>query len=317
MVKTAAKKLNPPHVGYWQSGFPNLLGNLSLLVFVLMVLQLAVLSMLDSNIFDRDSFRNTDERIPALGTRRVVDKAGVLTTGEVDALTRQIDTYEDASGGQMAVLIVKSLYGDAIEDFGLAVAEKWKIGQKGLDNGIVLVLSMEDRQSRLEIGYGLEGVINDARAGDILRGMAPAMRDGQYAAAISGAIAEVARMVLSENAPGVPEGLRYDPDADDSYDHVKPPAEPFGPKDLCLAVIVGGILFIVIAMITALIMIHPDVKKSIGLIVMIVVAKLFFKLLLAASRSGGRSGGRGGGGSRGRSGGGGGGFGGGGASGRW
>ena len=150
MAKTAAKKLNPPHVGYWQSGFPNLLGNLSLLVFVLMVLQLAVLSMLDSNIFDRDSFRNTDERIPALGTRRVVDKAGVLTTGEVDALTGQIDTYEDASGGQMAVLIVKSLYGDAIEDFGLAVAEKWKIGQKGLDNGVVLVLSMEDRQSRLD-----------------------------------------------------------------------------------------------------------------------------------------------------------------------
>ena len=327
MAKKTAVKQPGPKVGFWKSGFPNQLGNLSLVVFILLVIQLATLMVGEVNIFDPDDFRSTDERIPALGTRRVVDEAGVLNSGEVDALTGQIDAFEDASGGQMAVLLIKSLHGDSIEDFGLAVAEKWKIGHKGQDNGVVLVLAMEDRQSRLEIGYGYEGVINDARAGDVLRGMAPAMRAGQYAAAISGAIRDVSAMVLAENAPTAPEALRFDPDAVDD-DELEAPvyysSAQDDPMDLWLGVFFSFIGFIAVAMLTAVILIHPDVKKSIGLVVMIVVIRVLFQILLAALRSGGRggssSGGRGGsssGGGRSRSGGGGGSYGGGGASGRW
>ena len=322
MAKKAAVEQSDPKVGFWKSGFPNQLGNLSLIAFILLVIQLATLMVGEVNIFDPDDFRSTDERIPALGTRRVVDEAGVLNSGEIDALTGQIDAFEDASHGQMAVLLIKSLHGDSIEDFGLAVAEKWKIGHKGQDNGVVLVLAMEDHRSRLEVGYGYEGVINDARAGDVLRGMAPAMRAGQYAAAISGAISDVSKMVLAENAPDAPEGLRFDPDtaADDDEIEETPiyyTTAQNDPMDLWLGVFFSFIVFIAVAMLTAVILIHPDVKKSIGLVVMIVVIRVLFQILLAALRSGGRSSGGGGGGGRSRSGGGGGSFGGGGASGRW
>jgi len=317
MAKKAAVKQPQPKVGFWKSVFPNQLGNLSLAVFILLVIQLATLMVGEVNIFDPDDFRSTDERIPALGTRRVVDEAGVLNSGEVDALTSQIDAFEDASGGQMAVLLITSLHGDAIEDFGLAVAEKWKIGHKGQDNGVVLVLAMDDHRSRLEVGYGYEGVINDARAGDVLRGMGPAMRAGQYAAAISGAIHDVSAMILAENAPDAPEGLRFDPDTadDDTEAPIYYKSAQSGPMDLWIGVFVSFIVFIAVAMLTAVILIHPDVKKSIGLVVMIVVIRVLFQILLAVLRSKGRSGGGGGG--RSRSGGGGGSFGGGGASGRW
>ena len=175
--KTAVKQ--PEHkAGFWYSVFPNQLGNLCFLVFLIGLVLFGLYALFEVNVFDPNEFKSTEERSPALGTRRVVDESGVLTSGEIESLTRQIDAFEAASGGQMAVLLIRSLYGDAVEDFSLAVAEKWKIGWKDRDNGVVLVLAMEDRRSRLEIGYGYEGVINDARAGDILRNMAPFMRKG-------------------------------------------------------------------------------------------------------------------------------------------
>ena len=148
--------------GFWYSVFPNQLGNLCFIVFLLGLVLFGLYAFFHVNVFDPDEFKSTDERIPELGTRRVVDEAGVLTQSEIDTLTRQIDVFEAASGGQMAVLLIRSLYGDAVEDFSLAVAEKWKIGWKGKDNGILLLLAMEDRRSRLEIGYGLEGDIKKA-----------------------------------------------------------------------------------------------------------------------------------------------------------
>ena len=141
--------------GFWESTFPNQLGNLCFIIFLIGLALFVLHSVFDLNVFDPDCFKSTDERIPALGTRRVVDEAGVLTQSEIDSLTAQIDAYETASKGQMAVFIIRSLHGDAIEDFSLAVAEKWQIGWRGEDNGVLLLLAMDDRESRLEIGYGL------------------------------------------------------------------------------------------------------------------------------------------------------------------
>ena len=301
MAKKAANKAadNQPQrkAGFWCSVFPNQLGNLCFLVFLIVLALVGLYALFEVNVFDPDEFKSTDERIPALGTRRVVDEAGVLNPGEIDALTGQIDAFEDASGGQMAVLLIRSLYGDPIEDFGLAVAEKWKIGWKDKDNGVVLVLAMEDRRSRLEIGYGYEGVINDARAGDVLRGMAPALKQAHYAQAVSYAIQSMAAFVRNEPAPEMPE---------DTAD---------GPEDTLFGVIFLCLLAVVVGTIAACIMIHPNVKKSIGLISLILLARFISEVLILAARSSGR-GGHGGGGS-GRSGGGGGRFSGGGASGRW
>jgi uncharacterized protein len=296
-------------IGFWHSTFPNQLGNLCFVLFLVGLALFILHAGLNLNVFDPDDFKSMDERIPALGTRRVVDEAGVLTQSEIDSLTAQIDAYEAASKGQMAVLVIASLHGDAIEDFSLAVAEKWKIGWRGEDNGILLLLSVDDHEDRLEIGYGLEGIINDARAGDILRNMAPFLRRGEYAHAISFAIASVAAFVLHENGPEVPG----ETDEDEGGSYASPRN---GPEETLFCVIAILIVLQLIGTITARIMIHPDIKKSIGLIVMIIILRILLEVLKGMARGGGGRGGRSGGGSS-RSGGGGGSFGGGGASGRW
>ncbi len=300
-------------IGFWRSGFPNLLGHLCLCLLIFLAVQLLLFKVFDLNIFDPDDFKSANARISELGTRRVVDEAGVLKQSEIDALTAQIDAYEAATKGQMAVLLIKTLHGDAIEDFSLAVAEKWKIGWKGEDNGVLLLLSVEDRESRLEIGYGLEGVINDARAGDILRGMAPCLKGGFYAQAISYAVASVSAFVRHENAPETEDIWRTKIGDDDEARKPYVPAS-MGPENTWFLVFVLGILTITICLLTAKLLIHPDAKKSAALAFMLAFGWFALRILAAALRSSG-GGGRGGG--RSRSGGGGGSFGGGGASGRW
>ena len=290
-------------IGFWQSVFPNQLGNLCFLVFLFSVGLLLLYGMFDLNVFDPDSrrpaesARTSDEEpaIPELGTRRVVDEAGVLTPGEIEALTRRIDAFEAATRGQMAVLLIRSLNGTPVEEYSRSVAEKWKIGRKGIDNGILLLLAVDDQRNRMEIGDGWEGAINDARAGDVLRGMAPALRQEHYAEAISYAIRCATAFVQNEPVPEMPE---------DTTD---------GPENTLLGVVGLCLLAVVIGTIAACIMIHPSVKKSIGLISLILLAKFMMEVLILAGRSSGRGGGGGG---R-RSGGGGGRFSGGGASGRW
>lgn len=308
-MKSQAKRF-----GFWRSTFPNQLGNLCLLLFIFLAVQVLLFNVFDLNIFDPDDFKSTDERIPALGTRRVVDEAGVLTQSEIDSLTAQIDAYEAATKGQMAVLLIKNLHGDAIEDFSLAVAEKWQIGWKGEDNGVLLLLSVEDREDRLEIGYGLEGVINDARAGDILRGMAYWLKEGFYAQAISYAVASVSAFVRQENAPEAENVWRTEiGDDDESRSPYVSASE--GPENTWFLVLVLGVLTITVCLLTAKLLIHPDAKKSAGLAFMLAVGWFALRILAASLRSSG-----GGGSSRGgssRNGGGGGSFGGGGASGRW
>ena len=305
---------NRKQFGFWESTFPNQLGNLCFIIFLIGLALFVLHAAFDLNVFDPDDFKSTDERIPALGTRRVVDEAGVLTQEEITSLTARIDAYEDVSKGQMAVFIIRSLHGDAIEDFSLAVAEKWKIGWRGEDNGVLLLLSIEDRENRLEIGYGLEGVINDARAGDILRGMAPYMRKAQYEKAISFVIASVAAFVLNENGPAKPAGtdVEEDDEEDDGYTSSTTGNDADGVLFCVIAIL---IVLELIGTIVARLMIHPDVKKSVGLIAMIIVLRILLEVLKGMARGGGRGGsGRGG---SSRSGGGGGSFGGGGASGRW
>ena len=298
--------------GFWESTFPNQLGNLCFIIFLIGFAVIVLHAGFELNPFDPDDFKSTDERIPALGTRLVVDEAGVLTQGEIDTLTRQIDAYEAASSGQMAVLLIRSLHGDAIEEFSLATAEKWKIGRRGEDNGVLLLLAMEEHESRLEIGYGLEGVINDARAGDILRDMAPYMQREQYSNAISFVIASVSAFVLHENGPETPAETDEE-DEDDGVHSYSSPGKT--PEDTLFAFLAICILIEIIGTIIARIMLNPDCRKSFGLAAMFVIGAILLEVLKGMFRGGGGGGGRGGGSSR--SGGGGGSFGGGGASGKW
>lgn len=143
-------------------------------------------------------------KLPEL-TGRVVDNANIFSTAEKEQIEAAILQLEKATqGGQMAVLTVKSLNGMPIEWYGIKLAEKWKIGQKGKDNGAILIIALNDRSMRLEIGYGWEGKVNDARAGDIIRELIPLFRANKYGEGTAKAVMRVQEFVTGKPVEGLP-----------------------------------------------------------------------------------------------------------------
>jgi uncharacterized protein len=123
----------------------------------------------------------------------VNDLAGVLSPDERGALEQRLAGYERQTGHQLAVLIVPSLEGDSIDDFAVRVFESWQLGKKGRDDGILLLVAVQDRKMRIEVGYGLEGDLPDARASRIIREVvAPAFQQGNLALGISRGVAAIA-----------------------------------------------------------------------------------------------------------------------------
>jgi uncharacterized protein len=118
-------------------------------------------------------------------TGPVVDRAGLLSRAEARRL-EQLAQAARAGGGsgqavQLQYLIVPSLEGDALEDFSIRVAEAWRLGTKGKDDGVLVVVARDDRKVRIEVGGGLEGQLTDAQSSRIIRGViAPAFREGRY-----------------------------------------------------------------------------------------------------------------------------------------
>jgi uncharacterized protein len=121
--------------------------------------------------------------VPPL-TGPVVDAAGLLDAGAERALAELATSARAAQGGQgvqLQYLVVRSLEGEPIEDYAIRVAEAWKIGSKGQDNGVLVVVAVEDRAVRIEVGGGIEGGLTDLQAGRIIRStIVPAFRAGQY-----------------------------------------------------------------------------------------------------------------------------------------
>ncbi|MBB5347227.1 TPM domain-containing protein [Desulfoprunum benzoelyticum] len=112
---------------------------------------------------------------------RVNDYAAMLAPATVDQLERSLTAFEQEQSTQIVVLTVASLEGDSLEDFSLRVAETWKIGRQGLDNGALLLVARDDRKIRIEVGYGLEGRLTDLTAGRIIRDViTPQFRNGSF-----------------------------------------------------------------------------------------------------------------------------------------
>ena len=139
-------------------------------------------------------------------TGYVSDFAGVVDAPSRARLEQYCASLETTTGVQLAIVTVPDLNGEPVDQVANDLFRKWGIGQKGKDNGALLLLAIADRRSRLELGYGLEPAITDGLAGDVLRAMQPYLRAGRYGDGLLEATSEIGtRIAQAKNAiPAVP-----------------------------------------------------------------------------------------------------------------
>jgi uncharacterized protein len=138
--------------------------------------------------------------VPPL-TARVTDLTQTLTAAETQALEAKLADWEARTSNQLAVLLVPTTQPEPIEAYSLRVAEKWKIGRKGQDNGALFLIAKNDRKMRIEVGYGLEGVLPDVIANRIIReNVAPAFREGKFADGINAGVDRIIATVGGDRA---------------------------------------------------------------------------------------------------------------------
>jgi uncharacterized protein len=126
----------------------------------------------------------------------VTDLTGTLSASERQVLEAKLADWEARTTDQLAVLIVPTTKPETIEGYSIRVAEAWKIGQKGKDNGAILLIAKDDKQIRIEVGYGLEGVLTDLTSHRIItETIAPLFSKGQFAAGINAGVDRIIGVV--------------------------------------------------------------------------------------------------------------------------
>ena len=129
----------------------------------------------------------------------VNDYADLLSGSERIALESMLRNFEARTTDQVVLLTLPSLEGDSLEDFSIRVAEQWKIGQKGKDNGAIFLVAVKDRKLRIEVGYGLEGVLTDAECSGIIRHtVTPLFRQGRYEQGIRAGLNSILQTIDGE-----------------------------------------------------------------------------------------------------------------------
>ena len=264
-------------------------------------------------------------------TGRVTDQTATLSAEQKAALEQTLQAFEARKGSQLAVLIVPTTSPETIEQYALRVAEQWKLGRKKVDDGAILVVAKGDRTMRLEIGYGLEGALNDATSKRIISEIiTPAFAKGDWYGGIAAGLAQMISVIDGEALPAATGMGQRKPVAGMAD------IQSYIPVIFMLALVVGGLLRSALGRFPGALVTGGGVAIAAWLLVGTLsiaavagVVALFFTLLTggmggqgirgaygALGMGGlGRGGGFGGGG--GGFGGGGGGFGGGGATGRW
>jgi len=235
--------------------------------------------------------------IPQMPSHYVVDLSDIINDDVEYKLNGYLQELEQKTTVQFIILTIQSLEGESLEEFSITTAhDKWRLGQKGKDNGLLLLVSLDDRKYRFEVGYGLEGILPDSRIGSIGRQyLVPYFQKGDYSTGIyTATLAVINEIATSEGVdikgmPKIQQRAYYGP-------YGEPTKE-------------GGIVSKILSILFILGAIFLFIKYP----------RFFLMLLLFSSMGGGRgwSSGGGGGGFGGFGGGGGGGFGGGGASGGW
>lgn len=139
--------------------------------------------------------------VPPL-TARATDLTGTLSPSQRDALEQELRAFETRKGSQIAVLIVPTTQPEVIEQYALRVAEAWKLGRKGVDDGALLLVAKDDRALRIEVGYGLEGAIPDAVANRVIDEIiVPFLKQGDFYGGIQAGVARLIRLVDGEPLP--------------------------------------------------------------------------------------------------------------------
>lgn len=253
--------------------------------------------------------------VPSL-TARVTDMTGTLTREQQASLDQKLQAFEAKKGTQVAILIVPTTQPETIEQYSLRVVEQWKLGRKRVDDGALLIIAKDDRTLRIEVGYGLEGVLTDAASKRIIsEDIVPRFKQSDF---YGGVTAGVDRML------GVIEGEPLPPPKETAGD-ARDPVRQLMPILLVLTLVLGGFLRSMLGRFPGAV----ATGGAVGVVAWMLSGAIFAAIVAAAIALlftllggghmgllgiGGRSGGRSG---SGGFGGGGGGFGGGGASGKW
>jgi uncharacterized protein len=280
--------------------------------------------------FGCSAFAAAQVPVPPL-TGHVTDLTGTLTAEQKSALEQTLTAFEARKGSQLAVLMLASTAPEEVEQYALRVAEKWKLGRKKVDDGAILVVAKDDRAVRIEVGYGLEGALNDLTSKRIIsETILPRFKQQDFSGGITAGIDQMIRVVDGEPLPE-PSSATGNSSGNSSGQGIGS-VQQYAPMLFILALAVGGVLRAVLGKIPGSLVTGGVVAVIAWFVVGAVsmalgagVIALFVTLL--GGGMGGRAlgglggfyggGGRGGFGGGGGFSGGGGGFGGGGASGRW
>ncbi|MGB9151131.1 MAG: YgcG family protein, partial [Burkholderiales bacterium] len=167
----------------------------------------------------------------------VNDLTGTLDLQQQARIEQALKALEAKKGAQLAVLVVATTQPETIDQFGIRVADKWKIGRKKIDDGAILIVAKDDRRLRIETGYGLEGALNDATASRIINEViVPLFKQGDFAGGIEAGVARMAQVIEGEPLP--------EPKAEAHYGGGQGQGDFFSflPVAFILTIVVGSVL---------------------------------------------------------------------------
>ncbi len=135
-------------------------------------------------------------QIPDKPIGRVNDFANIFSKNFIYSMEEKLASYDEKTGNEIVIVTIPSLEGEDLESFSIKLAEKWKIGKKGRDNGVIILVALEDRKIRIEVGYGLEEKLTDAVASIIIRNyMASNFREGNFEKGVSIAVEKIMEVI--------------------------------------------------------------------------------------------------------------------------
>lgn len=183
------------------------------------------------------SFASAQIAIPELRAR-VNDLTGTLNLEQQSRIEQTLKALETKKGAQIAVLVVATTQPETIDQFGIRVADKWKIGRKKIDDGAILIVAKDDRHLRIETGYGLEGALNDATASRIINEIiVPQFKQGDFAGGIEAGVAKMVQVIDGELLPAPKPQAQFGGPGQSNGDYFS-----FLPVAFILTIVIGSVL---------------------------------------------------------------------------